>query len=85
MVAYAQVKLRPGITRQDTRINMNRKIKEEIIREVEEIIFFSAKSKDTTSTINSKRKEESIWLSLTNNKTKIRIGIVYKDTKVVER
>ena len=26
---------------------------------------------------NSKRKEESIWLSLTNNKTKIRIGIVY--------
>ena len=26
---------------------------------------------------NSKRKEESIWLSLTNNITKIRIGIVY--------
>ena len=26
---------------------------------------------------NSKRKEESIWLSLTNNKTKIRIVIVY--------
>ena len=26
---------------------------------------------------NSKRKDESIWLSLTNNKTKIRIGIVY--------
>ena len=26
---------------------------------------------------NSKRKEESIWLSLTNNKTKIRISIVY--------
>ena len=26
---------------------------------------------------NSKRKEESIRLSLTNNKTKIRIGIVY--------
>ena len=26
---------------------------------------------------NSKRKEESIWLSLTNNKTKIRIGIVH--------
>ena len=26
---------------------------------------------------NSKRKEESIWLSLTNNKTKIRIGILY--------
>ena len=26
---------------------------------------------------NSKRKEESIWLSLTNNKTKIKIGIVY--------
>ena len=26
---------------------------------------------------NSKRKEESIWLSLTNNKTKIRIGLVY--------
>ena len=25
---------------------------------------------------NSKRKDESIWLSLTNNKTKIRIGIV---------
>ena len=25
----------------------------------------------------SKRKEESIWFSLTNNKTKIRIGIVY--------
>ena len=25
----------------------------------------------------SKRKEESIWLSLTNNKSKIRIGIVY--------
>ena len=27
--------------------------------------------------INSKIKEKSIWLSLTNNKTKIRIGIVY--------
>ena len=26
---------------------------------------------------NSKRKEESIWLSLTNNNTKIRICIVY--------
>ena len=26
---------------------------------------------------NSKRKEESIWLSFTNNKTKIRIGNVY--------
>ena len=26
---------------------------------------------------NSKIKEESIWLSLTNNKTKIRIGILY--------
>ena len=26
---------------------------------------------------NSKGKEESIWLSLNNNKTKIRIGIVY--------
>ena len=26
---------------------------------------------------NSKRKEESIWLSLTNNKTNIRIDIVY--------
>ena len=26
---------------------------------------------------NSKRKKESIWLSLTNNKTKIRIGLVY--------
>ena len=26
---------------------------------------------------NSKRKEESIWLSVTNNKTKIRLGIVY--------
>ena len=25
----------------------------------------------------SKRKEESIWRSLTNNKTNIRIGIVY--------
>ena len=25
---------------------------------------------------NSKRKEESIWLSLTNNKTNIRIGMV---------
>ena len=26
---------------------------------------------------NSKRKEESIWLSLTNHKTKFRIGIEY--------
>ena len=26
---------------------------------------------------NSKRNEESIWLSLTNNKTNIRIRIVY--------
>ena len=26
---------------------------------------------------SSKRKEESIWLGLTNNKPKIRIGIVY--------
>ena len=39
--------------RQDTRINvnMNRELKEEIIREVEErITFFGAESKDTTST-----------------------------------
>ena len=30
---------------------------------------------------NSKRKEESICLSLTNNKTKIRIGILYNRQK----
>ena len=39
--------------RQDTRINvnMNRELKEEIIRGVEErIVFFSAEPKDTTST-----------------------------------
>ena len=38
--------------RQDTRINenMNRELKEEIIREVEERITFSAKPKDKTST-----------------------------------
>ena len=31
---------------------------------------------------NSKRKEESIWLSLTNNKIKIRIGLVYNPKKI---